>query len=324
MMIKNAKNLWTLFVLLWFFTLTPPRAVAANEQALKGEVSATEISQDPPTDPPPSPPPTPPEISPPSPSPSNPPGSEAPPSNSSSGSNVLGVTPSTDRSLTFESNNTDSSGYQPPPEIVVDQPPPIPNPGLREPYIPDGLEPPVVISNVNSIPEGSEPPITYYRDETEVQVAQVVIPRTEETKKIVAKRLQLEQVSFSCGQDGSTPSTIAKIKDQNEVVVILWSATVFAEAGYDPQTRCKQVSARFEKYQKAKALVYLTAGKINGQSVLCVTSKEEGGCGEGIPVDTEGGLLYTLKPGSNAGAVLEELATAIKSQDKATQKPLEE
>ena len=143
-------------------------------------------------------------------------------------------------------------------------------------------------------------------------------------KKLVAKKLELEQVSFSCGQDGSTPSTIAKIKDQDKVVVILWSSTVFAEAGYDPQTRCKQVSERFEKYQKAKALIYVTAGKINGQPVLCVTSKEEGVCGEGIQVDTEGGLLYTLKPGSDAKAILEKLATAIKSQDKASQKPLKE
>ena len=55
-----------------------------------------------------------------------------------------------------------------------------------------------------------------------------------------------------------------------------------------------------------------------------MTSKEEGVCGEGIQVDTEGGLLYTLKPGSDAKAILEKLATAIKSQDKASQKPLKE
>jgi len=333
-MMMNAKNLMALLVVAGCFILTPSKSIAAGDQAPEDELNAievplyTQVNNGASNDTPFTPPESPENISPDSSSPiSEPPGNQDSTQSILSERNVLNYTPSTNSGLTFDSHNTRDPDYQKPlatPSPVVVENPQLPSEPSVTYYadIPEGSEPPVTY--YDDIPEGSEPPVTYYQDDTDVQVAQAIIPSSEESKKLVAKKLELEQVSFSCGQDGSTPSTIAKIKDQNEVVVILWSSTVFAEAGYDPQTRCKQVSERFEKYQKAKALIYVTAGKINGQPVLCVTSKEEGVCGEGIPVDTEGGLLYTLKPGSDAKAILEELATAIKSQDKASQKPLKE
>lgn len=169
-------------------------------------------------------------------------------------------------------------------------------------------------------------PISDYPDVSKTVVQVPVTPSPETTQppkaetKLVAKKLKLGKLSFSCSADSKTPTTIARIKDKN-LDIILWVSDLFASKGFDPKTRCQQVTARLEEYNKKQTLAYLTTGKLNGQSVICVTSKADGNCGDGIPVYE--GLLFTLRPDSNSQNTLEQLADALQDE-KGKEKPLEE
>ncbi|NEO29606.1 MAG: hypothetical protein F6K36_03970 [Symploca sp. SIO3C6] len=142
-----------------------------------------------------------------------------------------------------------------------------------------------------------------------------------ETKQL-AKKLELEKVSFMCGKDDSVPATFEKKEGKEGLPVILWSSNFFTEAGYDPQTRCQQVSARLETYKNNDELSYITTGKINGQPVVCVTSQEKGSCGEGISVHN--GLLFTLKPNESPQERLEQLFAVLHVTEESPLKSLKE
>ncbi|NEP01080.1 MAG: hypothetical protein F6K58_20960 [Symploca sp. SIO2E9] len=156
----------------------------------------------------------------------------------------------------------------------------------------------------------------------EIASLEPIPPTSSIEVKEPAKELKLEKVSFSCGKDDNIPTTFGKIEGKEELPMILWSSDFFTEAGYDPQTRCQQVSARLETYKKNDELSYLTTGEINGQSVVCVTSKEQGNCGEGISVHD--GLLFTLKPNENPQERLEQLFAVLQSKEQSQQKSLKE
>lgn len=137
------------------------------------------------------------------------------------------------------------------------------------------------------------------------------------------KKVELKAVTFLCGADDNTPATVTKAEDNSQSFVILWKSDVFQTAGYDAQTRCQQVSARFEEYQKENLLTYLTTGKLNGQPVICLTNKTDGNCGDGS-ISLHQGLLFTLKPGGDSTQTLEGLVAAIESESSPEQKPLEQ
>lgn len=103
---------------------------------------------------------------------------------------------------------------------------------------------------------------------------------------------------FVCGSSGGTPSTNAIKTDGKQVPVIRWTSNVFDSAGWSPERRCQEVSARFDQYFKEGRLTYLTTGRVNGVPVICTAQSRGGACD---------GLLYTLKPGQNATATLQNL-----------------
>jgi hypothetical protein len=160
----------------------------------------------------------------------------------------------------------------------------------------------------------------------EVRVASSSEPSTASTQSTevepLSKKVQVEQVAFLCETENGVPMTIAKDKDNKNILIISWEYTGFNDAGYTPQERCKQVSSRFELYRKNNNFAYLTVGTINGQSSICLTSKENGNCGDGI--QSQQGLLFTLRPTSNSQEILEKLAIALQSKTTSTQQILEE
>ena len=103
---------------------------------------------------------------------------------------------------------------------------------------------------------------------------------------------------FVCGSSSGVPSTNAVKADGKQVPVIKWTSNVFDSAGWSPQRRCQEVSARFDQYLKEGRLNYLTTGRLNGVPVICTAQSRGGACD---------GLLYTLKPGQNATATLQNL-----------------
>jgi hypothetical protein len=146
------------------------------------------------------------------------------------------------------------------------------------------------------------------------------VGKRESNSKKLAKKVSLGDLTFVCSEVNGTPQTSARL-DKKELGVILWTSTVFASKGYNPETRCKQVSARFEAY-RANSSLYLTTGKVNGQPVMCFTSKEDGGCGDGIASNE--GMLFTLKPQINGDETVKQLAGLLTSESNTPMEPLKE
>lgn len=103
---------------------------------------------------------------------------------------------------------------------------------------------------------------------------------------------------FVCSTLSGVPTTLATMADGKQVPVIRWTSNVFDGAGWTPERRCQEVSARFDTLNQQGRLTYITTGRINGQPVICTAPSNGAGCD---------GLLYTLKPGQNATTTLRNL-----------------
>ena len=92
---------------------------------------------------------------------------------------------------------------------------------------------------------------------------------------------------FVCAFYNGEFTTIAKTK-KGDVPIVIWNSEKFSAAGFTPQVRCKQVSARFETLYRSGQLKYITAGTLNKMPAICATKQDAGNC-------TRENLLYTLK-----------------------------
>ncbi|WP_404785723.1 COP23 domain-containing protein [Altericista sp. CCNU0014] len=110
---------------------------------------------------------------------------------------------------------------------------------------------------------------------------------------------------FFCGKSQSSaagdeiPTTIARTQRGN-VLMIRWKSSFFANGlnNYTPESRCLEVSRRFQTFYDSGTLAFLTTGKANGQNVICVAEEYGGSCK---------GLLLTLEPKDNPQQVLQDL-----------------
>ncbi|NEP46533.1 MAG: fasciclin, partial [Okeania sp. SIO2H7] len=105
---------------------------------------------------------------------------------------------------------------------------------------------------------------------------------------------------FVCegGIDG-LPTTYA-LTSRGNVPVITWYSNFFSSGGYTPEKRCQQVTSRFENFYQTGQLNYITTGTVNAQPVVCATGVNGGSC-------TGENVLFTLKPGSDPVATVEQL-----------------
>lgn len=107
-------------------------------------------------------------------------------------------------------------------------------------------------------------------------------------------------IRFSCEMNGGLPTTVARnVVTGASLPVVKWYSEYFVSSGYDPMTRCQQVSARFQNARNSGALNYITAGIVNGLPVVCATNAGSS-C-------NSSNLLFTLKPGSDAASTLQRL-----------------
>ena len=88
--------------------------------------------------------------------------------------------------------------------------------------------------------------------------------------------------SFVCGKSQGTPATIARTK-KGDFPIILWSSEAMSDAGFTPQLRCQQVSARFQSFYRNGRLKSLTTGTLNNQPVICATAKAKSFDNTSIP-----------------------------------------
>lgn len=126
-----------------------------------------------------------------------------------------------------------------------------------------------------------------------------------------------QTTGFVCGKNGGQPATILQRPGGN-VTIIKWVSNSFSDSGFDAQRRCQQVSDRFQQYHKAGNLKYLTTGIINRQPVICVANRPGGDCARELP---NNGLLFTVKPGSDARDTLKRL---LNLRDRASTSSLNE
>lgn len=109
-----------------------------------------------------------------------------------------------------------------------------------------------------------------------------------------------QSIQFRCVMYDGLPTTIAtNTQTGNSIAVVRWYSEYFAASGYDPMTRCQQVSGRFQSARDSGRLNYVTAGVVNGLPVVCATTPG-GRC-------DSSNVLFTLKPGQNAADRLQRL-----------------
>ena len=100
--------------------------------------------------------------------------------------------------------------------------------------------------------------------------------------------------SFDQESGSSLPTTFAWTA-RGKIAVVRWSTQFFTS--YSPQTRCQQVSPRFQEAYESGTLGLITNGKMNGQSVICTAIEPEGECKN---------LLLTLRPQDNSLKILSQ------------------
>jgi hypothetical protein len=108
---------------------------------------------------------------------------------------------------------------------------------------------------------------------------------------VLSKQAKILPAKFVCGTYNEEFATIAKTK-KGDVPIVIWNSEQFSGAGFTPQIRCKQVSARFETLYRSRQLKYITAGTLNKMPAICATKNTKGNC-------TRDNLLYTLKYDEN-------------------------
>ena len=115
---------------------------------------------------------------------------------------------------------------------------------------------------------------------------------------------QLGNIQFACGQNFDRNSqqyvfTTFAWNSHHKKPIISWKNESFSNTGFDPQQRCEKVSPRFQKAYSDRTLKFLTHGTMNGQSVICTSSRVGGECQT---------LLLTLLPEDDPLQTLEQLS----------------
>jgi serine protease Do len=96
----------------------------------------------------------------------------------------------------------------------------------------------------------------------------------------------LGQGGFVCDTSTGEPVTVYQNPQGFREPWIRWNSNFFSSSGYDPLTRCQQVTQRLENYNRNRQLNYVTVGVVNNQKVICTSSRVNGPCE---------GLIYTLR-----------------------------
>jgi len=99
-------------------------------------------------------------------------------------------------------------------------------------------------------------------------------------------QLNLSQEGFVCDTSTGEPVTVYQNPQGFREPWIRWNSNFFSSSGYDPLTRCQQVTQRLDNYNRNRQLNYVTVGIVNNQRAICTTSRVNGPCE---------GLIYTLR-----------------------------
>lgn len=120
-----------------------------------------------------------------------------------------------------------------------------------------------------------------------------------------------QTVNFFCAKTKleNIPATIARTPTRGNVEFIRWESKHFIASGYDPVTRCLQVSERFQKLWDKNLLKYITYDRLNNYNVICVSLEENTSC-------IQDGLLLTLRPEDNPRNALKQILGIRNNESK--------
>jgi hypothetical protein len=97
------------------------------------------------------------------------------------------------------------------------------------------------------------------------------------------------------------PTTYAFTGGQKRAI-IRWSTEFFSESGWDPKSRCEEVSPRFQTAYQNGTLKFITNGTMNNQPVICTALQDRGPCAD---------LLITLRLTDNGPQLVRELGQIL-------------
>lgn len=112
--------------------------------------------------------------------------------------------------------------------------------------------------------------------------------------------------TFLCGNDDYGSPTTYVASGGQSMPLIHWVSDYFSGSGYDPLTRCEQVTERFNRFYQDGRLNFITTGFVNRQPVVCVSGYIGGPCTD---------VLFTLKPGEDAAQAVQQLFDVRVGQD---------
>lgn len=124
------------------------------------------------------------------------------------------------------------------------------------------------------------------------------IAPTNANPTIGDKQAKKPSVEYRCIDRNGTPATVAYTV-RGAIELIVWKSQYFSGSGYTPESRCLEVTNRFQQHSDAKNLRYISTGVVNKHNVICV-SEDSGNC-------KSDGLLITLQYDDNPEQVMREL-----------------
>jgi hypothetical protein len=127
------------------------------------------------------------------------------------------------------------------------------------------------------------------------------------------------QITFICGKEfdatenKKVDATLAWNQTDKQAI-IQWKTDYFKDSGFDPKTRCEDVSPRFQKALDEGRLNYLTSGNLekpngdkSGETVICAVGDTNTTC-------NDSNLLFTLREGDKADAIINQLRGALEGE----------
>lgn len=135
------------------------------------------------------------------------------------------------------------------------------------------------------------------------------VPLLSAQKTVAQATTQLE--SFQCQVSPDRLYVTLAVKKSGEVSdpMIVWKTEEFSGSGYTPERRCSEVTNRLNELLEENggtlSGLYMTAGIVNGEAVLCAVNTTRSGC-------NSRNMLFTLNQENrrNPGRMLRNLASS--------------
>jgi Circadian oscillating protein COP23 len=113
---------------------------------------------------------------------------------------------------------------------------------------------------------------------------------------------------FFCTQESGVPVTKVRTKRGDETF-LRWVVQDFKK--FPPLTRCRAVTARFQRYYDNGQVFITNRDNFQGYPVLCIANRKGTPC-------TKENILVTLQPGTDSGKALKQMLDFRRGERQST------